>query len=108
MKTTAVCTVHCVSENVPPLTFYNLDTSGSITIIFNIHVTEKVDNENGLIFPPHLTSASALPEETGNPEIASFHSFNCCTFLPKTRNTLKYNLVTAKPPFIVKMIDWVH
>ena len=24
------------------------------------------------IFPPHLTSASALPGETGNPEIASF------------------------------------
>jgi len=25
------------------------------------------------IFPPHLISASALPGETGNPEIASFH-----------------------------------
>jgi len=25
------------------------------------------------IFPPHLTNASALPEETGNLEIVSFH-----------------------------------
>jgi len=25
-----------------------------------------------------------------------------------TRNTLKYYLVTAKPPFTVKTIDWMH
>jgi len=30
-------------------------------------------------------------------------------FLPKTtRNTLKYHLVTAEPPFNVKTIDWMH
>jgi len=29
------------------------------------------------IFPPHLISASALPGETGNPEIAVF-SLKCC------------------------------
>jgi len=30
-------------------------------------------------------------------------------FLTKnTLNTLNYNLVTAEPPFTVKMIDWVH
>jgi len=30
-------------------------------------------------------------------------------FLPKTtRNTLKYHLVTAEPPFTVKTIDWMH
>jgi len=34
---------------------------------------------------PHLTSASALPGETGNPEIASFH-LNAHAFSPKTRN----------------------
>jgi len=27
------------------------------------------------IFPPHLNSASALPGETGNPEIVSFHLY---------------------------------
>jgi len=37
------------------------------------------------IFPPHLTNASALPGETGKPEIASFH-LNAACFLPKTQN----------------------
>ena len=32
------------------------------------------------IFPPNLTSASALPGETGNPEIASFHLNVACFF----------------------------
>jgi len=45
---------------------------GSITIIFGTNVTEKagIQNVGYFIFPPHLTSASALPGETGNPEIA--------------------------------------
>jgi len=42
------------------------------------------------IFLPHLTSASALPGETGNPEIASFH-LNAARFHQKTRNTVKNN-----------------
>jgi len=37
------------------------------------------------IFPPHLTSASALPEETGNPEIASFHLNVACFFTKKNK-----------------------
>jgi len=56
---------------------------------------------------PHQTFASALPGETGNPTIASFH-LNAACFLPKTRNTLKYHPITAEPPFIVKTIDWMH
>jgi len=60
------------------------------------------------VFPPHLTCASALPGQTGNPKIASSHLNDAC-FLPKTtRNTLKYHLVTAEPPFTVKTIDWMH
>jgi len=39
-----------------------------------------------LIFPPHLTSASVVPVETGNPEIASFH-LNAACFLSKTHET---------------------
>jgi len=35
------------------------------------------------IFPPHLTNASALLEETGNPEIASFHLNTACFFTKK-------------------------
>ena len=61
------------------------------------------------IFPPHLTSASALPGETGNPEIASFH-LNAACFLPKNPQNIfsKYHLVRAEPPFTVKTIDWMH
>ena len=63
-------------KNVPPLTSYNLYIRGSIETIFGINVAEEVGNRNVdpyFIFQPHLTSASALPAETENPEIASFH-----------------------------------
>jgi len=36
------------------------------------------------ILSPHLTSASALPGETGNTEIASFHLNDACFFTKKT------------------------
>jgi len=59
--------------------------------------------------PPHLTNALALPGETGNPEIASFHLNAACFLTKKTQNiVLKYHLVRAQPPFTVKTIDWVH
>ena len=59
-------------------------------------------------FPPYLTCASALPRETGNPTIASFH-LNAACLLPKNaRNTLKYHLVTTELPLTVKRIDWMH
>jgi len=61
------------------------------------------------IFPPHLTSASVLPGETGNPEIVSFHLNAACFFTKKTRNTVKnYHLVRAEPPFTIKTIEWEH
>jgi len=41
------------------------------------------------IFLPHLTSASVLPGETGNSEIASFHLNAARFFTKKTRNTAK-------------------
>jgi len=41
------------------------------------------------IFPPHLTSASALPGETGNLEIASFHLNAACFFTKKHETQLK-------------------
>jgi len=55
------------------------------------------------IFPPHLTSASALPWETGNLEIASFH-VNVACFYQKHTKQIKIS-ITAEPPFIVKMVD---
>jgi len=60
------------------------------------------------IFPPHITSASTLPGETGNPEIASFHLNAACFFAKKTKHSLEYHLVRAEPPFTVREIDWVH
>jgi len=59
---------------------------GSITIIFGTNVTEKVGNHNVLYFSTSLTCASALPGETENPKIASFH-LNAGCFLPKTHET---------------------
>jgi len=59
------------------------------------------------IFPAHITSASALPGETGNPEIAFFHLNAACVFTKNTKQS-KYHLVRAEPPFTVKTIDWVH
>jgi len=41
------------------------------------------------IFQPQLTSASALPGETGNPEIASFHLNVACFFTKKHETQLK-------------------
>jgi len=41
------------------------------------------------IFPPRPTSASALPGETGNPEIASFHLNAACFFTKKPETQLK-------------------
>jgi len=43
------------------------------------------------IFPPHLTNASALPWETGNPKDASFH-LNAACFLPKRHETHLQNI----------------
>jgi len=52
----------------------------SILIIFVTSVTEKVGNQNIHYFSPHLTNASVLPGETGNPEIECFHSNRELTF----------------------------
>ena len=51
-----------------------------------------------LILPPHLTSASALPEETGNPEIASFHLNVACFFTKKHETQLKLEMWANAQP----------
>jgi len=54
-------------KNVPPLTWYNLGIHNPITIL-----AEMLQRKSGIIwcfvFPPQLSSASALPCEIGNPE----------------------------------------
>jgi len=59
------------------------------------------------IFPLHLTRASALPGETGNPEIASFH-LNVACFFTKKHETVKISPGQSLTTFTVKTIDWVH
>jgi len=61
------------------------------------------------IFPPHLTSASALPGETANPKIATFH-LNVACFFTKKHETVK-NITWSElnhHSLHVKTIDWVH
>ena len=55
-------TVTVYQRNVPLLTCYTLDIHDPITI-FGSSVTKKVRNHMTLCFPPHLSSASALPCE---------------------------------------------
>jgi len=61
----------CLKKRPTFTTCYNFYIHISIVTIFGTNVAEKVSNQNVLYFPPHLTTASALPGETGNPEIAS-------------------------------------
>jgi len=62
----------------------------SIATIFGTNVAEKSRKSKcTLFFPPHLTSASALPGETGNPEIAYFHLNVACFFTKKYETQLK-------------------
>jgi len=78
-----------VSRNVPSLTCYNLYKHGPITTVFGTNVTEKVGNQNVLCF--RALPASALPEETGNPEIASVYINAVCFFSEHTPKTMWAN-----------------
>jgi len=55
-------------KNVPPLTCYNLDIRHPIAIIFGSSVMRKWEIRQYVVFPPHLSGASALPCERGNTE----------------------------------------
>jgi len=110
-----VAILHCVSKKRPTfdLLWVNLHIYGLIATIFGKNVAKKVGNQNMyFIFPPHVTNASALPGESGNPEVASFHLNAACLLPKKTKHTVvkiqKYHLVRAEPTFTVKMIDWMH
>jgi len=92
-------------KNVPILTCYNFDTHGSITIILETHITDKLSNQNVLYFP---TSPNLCFWENRKPQNCVFSLKCCMLFTKNTQNTLKYHLVTAEPPFTVKMIDWLH
>jgi len=82
--------VHCVSKNVPPL---QLAVIFTYTVRLWQFLAQMLPRKQAIkmyfIFPPHLTSASALPGETGNPEIASFHLNVTCFFMKNTKHSLK-------------------
>jgi len=75
----------CLKKRPTFTTCCNFYIHSSIATIFGTNVAQKVDNQNVLsIFPPHLTSASALPGEIGNLEIVAFHLNAACFFTKKT------------------------
>jgi len=66
--------LHRVSKNVPLLQVAIIFT---YTVRLQQFLAQMLPRKQAIkmyfIFLPHLTSASALPGETRNPEIASFH-----------------------------------
>jgi len=68
---------------------------------------KQAGNQKRFIFQPNVTGVSALLGGKENPEIVSLKSNVTCCFA-NTQNTLKYHLVTAEPPFIVKTINCMH
>ena len=79
--------LHCLSKNVPPL---QLAVIFTYTVLLRQFLAQMLPRKQAIkmyfIFPPHLTSASALPGETGNPKIASFH-LNVAWFFTKKHET---------------------
>jgi len=64
-----------------------------------VNVQYRISMQKSFIFQPH---ASALPAETGNPEIASFH-LNDAALPANAQNTLIHvycHLVTGELPFV--------
>ena len=76
-----------LSQKRPTFTAcYNFYIHSSTATIFGCQESRQ---SKCTFLPPHLTSASALPGETKNPEIVSFHLNAACFFTKKTRNTVK-------------------
>jgi len=95
-------------KNVPPLTCYNLDIPGWVTIIVGTHITEKIGNQNVLYCPPSPNLCFCTTWRNRKPENCIFSLKRCMIFTKNTRNTVKYHLVTAEPSVTVKTIDWMH
>ena len=67
--------LHCVSKMFTHLACYNFDIHKPV---LGRRVTGKISNKTMFYFSPHLTSACALPGETGNQKIESFR-FNAAS-----------------------------
>jgi len=72
-------TILCV-KNVPHLTCYNLDIHNPIAIKFVAEMLlRKQQIRRCFVFPPHLSSASALSSKRGNPEDSALMLYACNT-----------------------------
>jgi len=82
--------IRCVSKKRPTFTTcHNFYIHSSIATILAQMLPRKQAIKMYFIFPPHLTSASALPGETRKPEIASLHLNAACFFIKKHATQLK-------------------
>ena len=77
----------------------------------------KCEIRRCFVFPPHLSSGSALPCGTGNPEIASFHLNTVrCIANEHIKHMVHMHcacnavqlLIVVELPFIPKVIDYMH
>ena len=65
--------IYSVSKkNDTALACYNFHVHQSILIIFGTNVAKKASSQMVLYFPPHLTSAAALPGETESRKLHLF------------------------------------
>jgi len=75
-------------KNVPPLQLAIIFTYTARLRQFLAQMLQrKYAIKTYFIFPPHLTSASALPGESRNAEIASFHLNAACFFTQNTKHS---------------------
>ena len=80
------------------MTCYSRYTHDPIATIFDRSVTEKVRNIiRCFVFPPHLSSASALPCEIGNPEDSALVHCACNTVQLLQRSRLCLNHAPNSP-----------
>ena len=56
--------LHCASKNDNDVAHYNFNVHQPILVIFGRDVAKRVYYQILIYYAPHLTSVSALPEET--------------------------------------------
>jgi len=72
--------LHSLPKKFRRVACNDFDKHKPILVIFGVDVARKVSNKKWFIFPPRLTSASALPCETLKRKIARFtRMLYCCT-----------------------------
>ena len=77
----------CLKKRPTFTTCYNFYMHSSIATIFGTMMPRMYAIKMYFIFPPRLTSASALPGKTHNPQIASFHLNAACFFTKNTKHS---------------------